>query len=58
MRLVAVLALLALLFTGCQTASNNLPLEQIVDFRVGEVSVTVADGAQVPADVRSDVGPR
>jgi len=58
MRLVAALGVVALLLTGCVTATNKLPLEQIADLRIGEVSVSFADGAQVAPDLRSVVGPK
>jgi hypothetical protein len=54
----AIVGCIALFLTGCQTATNKLTLEQIVDLRVGEISVAVADSAQVPADVRAVVGPK
>jgi hypothetical protein len=53
-----VVALLCLAFAGCQTASHKLPLEQVADMRVGEVVVVIADGAQVPEDVRSTIAPK
>ena len=59
MRLVvALLLLLAIGLAGCQTASHKLPLEQIADLRVGEVVVSIADGAQIAPDVRDAVGPK
>jgi hypothetical protein len=59
MRLWTAMAACAALFlAGCQTAANKLTLEQIVDLRVGEISVTVSDSAQVPADVRAVIGPK
>lgn len=58
MRFVALLGALALVLAGCQTVTNKLPLEQIVDLRVGEVSVSVADGAKISPEVRDVVGPK
>jgi len=55
---LALLSALALALTGCVTASHKLPLEQIADLRVAEVSVSIADGAQVPEDLRNVVGPK
>jgi hypothetical protein len=57
MRLVA-LGAVAFVLAGCVTASNTLPLEQVAEFRLGEVSVSFADGAQVPPDLRSVAGPK
>lgn len=54
----AMAGCVALFLAGCQTATNKLTLEQIVDLRVGEVSVTVADSAQISADLRAVVGPK
>src|SRR5215470_13567625 len=54
----ALLAVLAIGFAGCQTASNRVPLEQIADIRIGEVSVSLADDAQVPSELREAVGPK
>jgi hypothetical protein len=55
---LALSGALALALAGCQTASNRVPLEQIADIRVGEVSVSLADGAQIPADLRDAVAPK
>jgi len=55
---VALLSLFGLVLAGCQTASNRVPLEQTADIRVGEVSVVLADGAQIPADLRDVVAPK
>lgn len=54
----AALVAFILVLAGCQTVTNTLPLEQIVDLRVAEISVSVADGAQVPPDLRDAVGPK
>jgi hypothetical protein len=48
----------ALALAGCVTASNKLPLEQVVDLRVGEINVSIADGSQIPADLRNVVAPK
>jgi hypothetical protein len=58
MRFVALLGSLALALAGCQTASNRVPLEQVADVRVGEISVVLADGAQIPAELRDVVAPK
>lgn len=59
MRLVvASLASLCVALTGCQTAGHKLPLEQIADLRVGEVVVSIADGAQISEEVRNVVAPK
>lgn len=58
MRFKTLLGLLAVALAGCQTASNNVPLERIADIRVGEINVSLADDAQVPADLRDVVGPK
>ncbi len=56
MRLVAALGAVAYVLAGCVTASTTLPLEQVADFRLGEVNVSFADGAEVAPDLRSAAG--
>jgi len=58
MRFGAVLGTLAFVLAGCVTATNKLPLEQIADLRVGEVSVSIADDAQVAPELRAVVSPK
>ena len=58
MRFGALFGALALVLAGCQTASHKLPLEQIAELRVAEVVVSIADGAQIPEDLRPVVGPK
>jgi len=55
---VALLASLCLVLTACQTAGHKLPLEQVADMRVGEVVVTIADGAQISDEARHVVAPK
>jgi hypothetical protein len=58
MRFGALFGALALVLAGCQTAGHKLSLEQVADLRVGEVVVFIADGAQVPEEVRTAVAPK
>jgi len=56
--IMALLASLCLVLTGCQTAGHKLPLDQVADMRVGEVVVHIADGAQISDDARNVVAPK
>ena len=58
MRFVALLGAFALVLGGCQTASHKLSLEQVADLRVGEVVVSIPDGAQISEDVRTVIAPK
>jgi hypothetical protein len=43
----AALTALALVFSGCVTASNTLPLEQVANLRVASVNVGFARDARI-----------
>jgi hypothetical protein len=58
MRFVALLSLLAVGVAGCQTASHNLALEQLVDLRVADISVSVADGLPISQEFRDAIPPK